>query len=81
MQKMQRRVGSKILITVYVVSDHMCDDAGVDDTLKVFLDKDEAIQYQALLDSQHTSHWQFTSFEKREVIYDDRKINITDNSD
>ncbi len=53
---------------VYVVSDHMTDDAGIDDTLKVFLVKKAAKMYQKLLDLKHTSSWEFTEFEEREVI-------------
>lgn len=53
---------------VYIVSLHMADEAGLDDTLQVFLDKDKALAYKRLLYLQTKNNWRFIEFVERDII-------------
>lgn len=52
---------------VWIVSKHMMDEAGIDETLKVFTNYDKAKEYEKTLHGSCTG-FQFTEFEKRETI-------------
>ena len=53
---------------VWIVSKHMVEQAGIDDTLKVFSNKEKAEKYAQELEKSCDPQVYFVVFEERELI-------------
>ena len=53
---------------VWIVSKHMVEKAGIDDTLKVFSNKENAEKYAQELEKSCDPHVYFVEFEERDLV-------------
>lgn len=53
---------------VWIVSKHMVEKAGIDDTLRVFSSREKAEKYAQELEKSCDPHVYFVSFEERDLI-------------
>ena len=66
---------------VWIVSKHMVEKAGIDDTLKVFSSKEKAEKYAQELEKSCDPDVYFVEFEERDLVWHFlRNLNISDTS-